>query len=131
MLSVGSVGARSQRLTATASPSPTGRSAGELLGVAQVVHDLARDDGARVSARRVGHLVMPQGVHEGDCSAGAEDANGVVEVLGCFLQVAVQDHQVIAACGHAGKHIQGAPCDEARAVGGDPRGGEVAARMPQ
>ena len=74
---------------------------------------------------------MPQGVHEGDGAAGADNAHGVVQVLRCFIQVAVEDNHVVAARRHTGQHVKGAPGDEARAVGGQAGGCEVAARVAQ
>ena len=36
----------------------------ELIGVTQVIDDLAGDDGERVAASGVSHLIAPQGVHK-------------------------------------------------------------------
>ena len=74
----------------------------ELIGVSQVVDDLAGDDGACIAACGVGDLVVPQGVHEGDGAAGADNTHGVVQVLRCLIQVTVEDNHVVAARRHTG-----------------------------
>ena len=55
----------------------------------------------------------------------------MVEVLRGLLQIAIEDDHVVAAGGHARQNIEGTPGDQACAVGGQSRCGEVAARMPQ
>lgn len=74
----------------------------EFFRVTQVVDDFAGDDGAGVAAGGVGHLVVPQGMDEGDGAAGAQDAHGVIQVLRGLVEVPVQDDHVVAARGHAG-----------------------------
>jgi hypothetical protein len=38
----------------------------EFLGAAQVVDDLAGDDGPRIAASGIGDLIVPQGMHVGE-----------------------------------------------------------------
>ena len=70
----------------------------------------------RVACGAVGYAAVGQGVVQNDDTAGAQQADTFADVVRVVDRGAVDEHQVVAAVGEPGKHVESPSVDQAECV---------------
>ncbi len=126
----GHSGSASHSFLAMSRPSPTGKQHGDqVVGLGDLLAELADGHRVLVALRGVGHPVVPQRVVEGHDPARAEQTQRLLEVGGVFGLVAVAEHDVVVTVGEPGEYVEGGAGDGPDPLLGEPRLGEGLARQ--